>query len=220
MILQYHNTEIHLYQFSLKAFPSLSAKETTDLAAGIYRLQVLEQLLKACQSFFLVYLSIEPSMYSTLSLLEFSYLPHALSTFLRLSLLNAQGWDLERLRRQLDVSSLLGQLAEKFEQASGFMYPPGTAPRTDSFALISRRLNRIRRWHDRKWSDESHTGDGEMGRQTNLQRHQHSMTCDVNTGGDVNLPNLDNHDNLNFLDDVWWHDIQSDVDWSSGQAVT
>ena len=182
--MHYHNAEIHLYESSIQ--------KTSSTAYGsqpFQRVDMLYGCLLACQSFFDVYLRLPPDSFFSFSIVSFGQTAHALTVYLKLSLLEAPGWDVQHIRQNANISFLLDQLAGLFEEASRTIDPRQQMGGTDAFSRCVRRFRWVKGWYDRKTTTDS----GPEGSQERMNASQ--------------MGSFEMGDTFNFLDDTYWQEI-------------
>lgn len=182
--MHYHNAEIHLYEPSIQKI-----SDTAYGGQSFQRVDFLYACLLACQSFFDVYLKLSPNSFSNFSIVNFGQMAHALAVYVKLSLLDATGWDLQHIRQTSNVSTLLHQLTQRFEEASRTIDSRQQMSGTDAFSRVARKLRWVKGWYDKKMTTDSGT-----------QPSQGLMNASQTEGFDMG-------DQFNFLDDAHWQDI-------------
>ena len=204
MLLQYHNAQIHLFEFSLdeRNYEDVTsaAKKTSAYSPG--RLKALTACFDACLKFFDTYFRLDASASFTMSGLESCCFAHALSTSIRLALVEVSGWDYNTVRHNFDISEILEQAARRYDLAASVMLITGTT-RMDHFSLLSWRFKRIQKWFNHRIKPvdfnsqvlPASISDGHIS-QLNTDAAESCIFGSANT--------------FDFLDEGWWQGVLPD----------
>jgi len=107
------HAEVLLYEISLAESP-LAADNDSSARVGL-----LYSCLLTCRAFFTAFFEIHPSQYLINLFVMRSQLSNLAITFVRLLLVNVEGWDLAHARSVIDFRTVLTQLIQNFETAGG-----------------------------------------------------------------------------------------------------
>ena len=146
--MHYYSAEIHLYKIGFKMCPDAA------LEYGMESLQasdILYSCFLATRSFFGVFLPIPTFEYSALSIVNIGQMFHALGTVYKLSVFDIAGWDSSNVRKTLDLSSILDQIAIKMEEA-GNAYGPTEAK--SPWFMCARKLRLLKSWWEATLAQE------------------------------------------------------------------
>jgi len=114
---------------------------------------------------------------------------HALSTLFKLSVINEVGWDLQHIRRTVNLPAYFDQLISKFEEAGAQIDNMQTSPCRESFpTACAKAMARVKCWYEQKVALES---------ESNLQT-QPSMS---------GLDDLFAVNSFDYLDDAYWQEL-------------
>ncbi|KAH8684458.1 hypothetical protein BGZ60DRAFT_166324 [Tricladium varicosporioides] len=112
--LSYHAIEVLLYKCGL--FKS-SSTSSSDIS-GFDRLEILHKCLQSVKSFMDVFFAIPASQFHTLPIAILGHLMHVLVVLQILSCFESSDWDLEYSRQEVSLTTVLKNLADKFENVT------------------------------------------------------------------------------------------------------
>lgn len=178
--MNYYSAEIHLFEVCFKMSPTT----TVDYSMESLRLpDIVHCCFKATRSFFEFLLSVPATSYCTLTIVNIGQMFHALGALYKLSVFDIVDWDVGKVRRTLDLSSVLNQISVCGE-AAGNSYGP---TETDNpWFFCSRKLRNLQSWWNAKLAQEA------------------DMTAVSEMTQEVPFDDLQAMINLDFLDDNFW----------------
>lgn len=111
------------------------------------RVDMLHACLVACRSYFDIFLAFLPDSFFSIPMSTFGQMTLDLASFFKLALLEAPGWDLRHVRRELDVSLLPDLLVRRFEDALRAIGPIKQINSTDAFSRYAQRFRQSKCWY-------------------------------------------------------------------------
>ena len=155
LFLHYYAIEIFLYQTALN----------DDIGPSLYgmypfsRLHILYACLNSTKLCFETAYTLPPSQWFDLPWSIWSLLGHAIVILSRLSLLRAEGWDQEYVRRTINFSGTMDALARQLDiarvlaESQSFQIGRNQLPRVvpQLFLTFSAKLRRVKAAHEAKY---------------------------------------------------------------------
>jgi len=135
--------EVSLYEIGLSQGPELHLSPSTE------RLETLWRCLRAAKSWFDTFLSIQPAQYIGLSVMSYAGIARCFFIIYFLSIYEHPDWDLELVRKDLDVSKILEATANNFnkvKEAAGLQVDGHEA--IDSFSIIASKFEAYKAFWD------------------------------------------------------------------------
>lgn len=127
--MNYHSTEIFLYEVSLHANPISIGFNT----GSSQRMDMLHACLVSAKSLLDLCLSQPLSTYHALSVIELSHIGQGLATVFKLSLIDVPGWDLSYVRKTISTCDYFDRLIGNLEQVGLFIDQSQPEPCRNSF---------------------------------------------------------------------------------------
>jgi hypothetical protein len=143
--LNYHAAEICLYEVGFK-LPSSTGVILHDLES-LRLTDILYACFQSTRAWFEVFLSIPAAEYCAFTLISYGQLFHAIGALYKLSVFDIPEWDISLVRKTLDLSALLGQLASRLEEA-GNLYGGKTGVQSCPWAFCANKLRLCKAWWD------------------------------------------------------------------------
>jgi hypothetical protein len=137
------------------------------------------------RSFFESFLSVPAESYFAFSIVNFGQLFHAIGALYKLSFFDVAGWDVNRVRNSLDLSSVLNQISTSADQA-GYLYGPKATEADNPWFCTTQKFKTFRKRWDAKLAQE-------------MDLSQASVMAQ-----DMALDDLQGMINLDFLDENFW----------------
>jgi hypothetical protein len=114
-------------------------------------MRYLHSCLESVKSFFDAYFSLPKTLYFTYTISLFTHMVHAFIALSKLTLFEHNCWDTSYAQQTLDLSEILQQLAERFEEAgTEFHVNSLSLQRNDCFTRVARKILKIKTWFDSK----------------------------------------------------------------------
>jgi hypothetical protein len=191
LIAQYNSAMISLFELSLHK----SCLAAASAENALHQIRLLHSCLEFVKLFFDAYFSLPPALYFTYTIGLFAQLSQAFITLSKLTFFEHDCWDLSHLRQTLDLSEVLQQLAQRFEEAGdGFDLDPLTKEHNSTFSRLARKIRRIKAWFDSRHVEEG-------GEEEFLAGNAQAMR--VVDEGVVGVQ-------LDLLDEAFWLDVMND----------
>jgi hypothetical protein len=147
--MKYYSTQIFVYDSCLQ-------KSLFPPTANRHRLDMLYACLLPAKAYLDLMLEQPISTYLGLSIIGLSQLGHALSTLIKLSYADEDGWVLADMRPDIDLPGYLDRFAALFEQAGDSIDSIQPAPCKIAYPTgCSRAMRRVRTAYDAKIAAES-----------------------------------------------------------------
>jgi hypothetical protein len=141
----YNSAEVLLYE------PSLYKSLLNPKDAVSQRLDMLYGCLLASQKLLDGYVAMSPSEYYGFSIVDLAHLGRGLTTLLRLSLLDENGWDKHHVRQTADLIYYFDHVGGIFEQVGSTMDQGQRKKVRDSFPTgCARAMKRVKVWYESK----------------------------------------------------------------------
>nr|KAK5451282.1 hypothetical protein LTR18_001301 [Exophiala xenobiotica] len=159
LLLHFYAIEIFLYQTALNG-------DVEPALYGMYpfsRLHILYACLNSTKLCFETAYTLPPSQWFDLPWSVWSLLGHAIVVLSRLSLLQAEGWDQEYVRRTINFSGTMDALAQQLDiarvlaESQSFQIGHNQLPRVvpQVFLTYSAKLRRVKASHEAKYMAQS-----------------------------------------------------------------
>ena len=140
--MNYFTAEMQLYQIGFQAPPP------ADDYSRFQRMEVLSACLSAVRAFCEVWFSIPPTLYFSLSLVNFGQLTRTILVVVKLCLFDAKDWDLSQVREMIHLSSVLEEMSSRMEEASIIFGREEDAGLPNPFAVSARNLRLAKSWYE------------------------------------------------------------------------
>ncbi|RDW82696.1 hypothetical protein BP6252_03808 [Coleophoma cylindrospora] len=146
----YTSAEIRLFEIGFHMKPSFSAF-TND---SLQRLDVLHACFRAVTRYFEFFLQIPSTSPFAISIINCAQMVRAIAILSKLSLFEADGWDLQYVRRTTDLSKILERLASRME-TTAHSYGYGDSIATVGWAGGIGRTRQLKIWYDKRIAEEA-----------------------------------------------------------------
>jgi hypothetical protein len=155
--MNYYAAEICLYEVGFK-LSSTTGVVRHDLES-LKLTDILYACFEATSSWFETFLSIPVAEYSTLSLINFGQLFHAIGALYKLSVFDIPEWDIAVARETLNLSNILGQFALRLEEA-GDLFSGQVGVKHSPWRFCAAKLRNCKTWWDMTVAQETDTPAG------------------------------------------------------------
>jgi hypothetical protein len=159
-----------------------------------HRLDMLYCCLMSCQALLNSCLSHATETYSAISVIQLSSMGHGLGSLFRLSLVEQNGWDLQEVRKTVNLFDYFDRLISDFEQAGVLIQQMQPEPCRQAFAMgCSKAMRRVKSLY------MSRINASGPGQSTPMQQAGPSIV-DVDTNGSP----------FDWIDDYYWQELIGD----------
>ncbi|MCJ1404850.1 hypothetical protein MMC11_008076 [Xylographa trunciseda] len=195
LMMLFHGVGIHLHEIGLQ-----SPRLNTDGDQILQRAEILNACLSSIILFFESYFRIPSALYFRLSFAPWLHMGYAITTACRLLLFDVNGWNLLYARKLLDLSDILRQICERFEEAGNInlVNRKATHNGDNAFLQYAKRLRWVEAWYGAKSRADIDPGI--------LKPQDISFPA---VEGDLNL--------MDFMsvDDTFWQEFMGDWDFTA-----
>jgi hypothetical protein len=180
LAMQYHSAEIYLYEVCFKLSPSIGIDYSLE---SLRFTDIIYACFTATRAFFEVFLAIPSDDYCELTVVNVGHMFHAIGALYKLSVFDVDGWDVGSVRKTLDLSSVLSQIATRLEEV-GIAY--GAIQENSPWFFCVRKLKLLKIWWDMTLAQEI------------------DLSTVVEGAPDGTVEDLQGTIGLDFLDDNFW----------------
>ncbi|TVY78222.1 Transcriptional regulator WAR1 [Lachnellula suecica] len=189
LIMNYHSTEIFLYEPCLQQHPIAIGFTMGDPQ----RIDMLHACFVSAKSLLDIFLGQPLSVYSSITVLELSHIGQGLVTFFKLSMVDEPGWDLAYVRKIIGAGEYWDRLISNFEQVGAVIDQSQPEPCRNSFPTgCSNAMRKIKGVYEAKIAAET--------AQNVSDEQAVSLGLDAMIYGDQ----------IDWMDDVYWEEMLND----------
>ena len=143
--MNYYAAEICLYEvgFKLSTTTGVIIQDLESLRLP----DILYACFQATRSWFEAYLSVPIADHCALTLIDFGQLFHAIGALYKLSVFDILEWDISTVRKTLDLSIIIDQVASRLEEAKD-LYTGQTVVQSCPWTFCINKLRACKTWWD------------------------------------------------------------------------
>lgn len=206
--MQCIGTEIYLWELS---YADLFEGKKSSRVLQRHHIEGIYKCVDAVMNNLDFFASIPASSYLTLPFQTFVTFAHAFMAMLRVSTLEAEGWDLKEFRETFSMTELIDRAVRMYEEASRATID-GKQVNNDCFTRWAAKLRWSGQMYETKFGaeDPAQTDSAPTGVPTPSTSAQSTVLQPIVPNDDLANGNI-----LNFLDDAFWSNFSTDVDFGS-----